>query len=96
MERVEDAIRRFSLEGEDSFETYACPLFEKEVGCLVHAVKPVPCVQHACYERAEEMPPDALADDTEIELDRLTRRTYGKSLPSYPIPVALKAVLNED
>ena len=95
IERVEESIETFGLVGSEN-KTYACPLFEQGIGCLVHAVKPVPCVQHACYERIEDVPPDSLVDETEIKLDDLTRRTYGRSLPSQPIPIALKIVLQKD
>ena len=89
IERIEESIERFGLGGGVAEKTYACPLFEKEVGCLVHEVKPVPCVQHACYEKQEDLPPDSLMEEAEMELDELTKRTYGKSLPSASIPVAI-------
>lgn len=94
--RIEEAIGRFRLGEGGPERTYACPLFEKEAGCLVHAVKPVPCVQHACYERKEDLPPNSLLEDAETKLDDLTAKTYGKSLLSHPIPVAIKMVLRED
>ena len=70
--------------------TYACPLFEKGVGCLVHdTAKPLPCIAHACYERKEDLPPDELLTEREIDIDKLNRRVYGATT-LLPIPVALQ------
>lgn len=95
--RIEEAIERFSLErdGENEARTYACPLFEPSVGCLVHEVKPVPCVQHACYERESDLPPETLREEAEMEIDGVARRTYGKSLPLLSIPVAIDELLKK-
>lgn len=96
VERVDEAIERFGLgdESDAVAMTYACPLFEPTVGCLVHEVKPVPCVQHACYEKKEDLPPDDLGEQAEIEMDEITRRTYGKSLPLKSIPIAIREILD--
>ena len=94
--RIGDTVARFGLDGETPESTYACPLFESSVGCIVHEVKPLPCVHHACYERPEDLPPDSLLDDAEEALDELTRRTYGRTLPADPIPVALLKLLEID
>jgi Fe-S-cluster containining protein len=90
--RIGETIEHFKLdEAIDTFAaTYACPLFEKGIGCLVHDVKPAACIAHACYERKEDLPPDQLLDDVEAEIERLNRRTYGASVPWLPIPVGLK------
>lgn len=71
-------------------ETYACPLYEKGIGCLVHAdAKPMPCIQHACYERKEDLPPDKMLDEAERGIDRLNTRVYGKAAVLRPLPVWL-------
>lgn len=96
VERVEESIERFGLGDGSTGKTYACPLFEKEVGCLVHDVKPIPCVQHACYEKKDDLPPDSLMEEAELQLDQLAERTYGTSLPSTPIPVAILSLITRD
>ena len=76
-------------------EFYSCPLFQTGVGCLVHdTAKPLPCIAHACYERKEDLPPDELLAEREVEIDKLNRRVYGKSEPFLPIPVALSRLLD--
>src|SRR5687768_13803030 len=58
-ERVEKTIEKYNLKpsGDTFLKTYACPLFEKEAGCLVHLTgKPAPCIQHACYENKKDLP----------------------------------------
>lgn len=92
-ERVSKTVARYQLEAEgDSYsKTYACPLFEAGTGCLVHSTaKPLPCVSHACYENAEDLPPDELLAEREREVDDLNRRVYGSSQLSLPLPVALE------
>ena len=43
--RVENSIKDYRLT-DSSNEKFACPLFEKGVGCLVHATaKPLPCIR---------------------------------------------------
>lgn len=72
-------------------EFYACPLYQSGVGCLVHdTAKPLPCIAHACYERQEDLPPDELLSDRELEIDQLNRRVYGRSEPLMPIHAALR------
>lgn len=89
-ERIETTIDQYGLEEtEESFsKTFACPLFEKGTGCLVHSAKPVPCIQHACYDRFEDLPPDLLQEEAERKIDLLNRRTYGTS-NWLPLPVWL-------
>src|SRR5262249_15728679 len=61
-----------AAEGLGSSDTFACPRYERGVGCLVHEeAKPLPCIQHACYRRREDLPPDALLDEAEAKVDRL-------------------------
>lgn len=92
--RIDETIERFNLSdsGETFLRTYSCPLFERGVGCLVHDVKPAACIAHACYEREEELPPDALLDEVELKIDRLNDLTFGSRHQWLPIPVALKSL----
>ena len=80
------------LEGiEPDAEFYACPLYQAGVGCQVHdTAKPLPCIAHACYERKEDLPPDELLSEREIEIDHLNRRVYARSEPMMPIYAALR------
>ena len=62
-ERSAETVEKYGLSTSgDTFEQkFACPLFEKGTGCLVHASgKPLPCIQHACYENESDLPPDEL------------------------------------
>ena len=91
--RTDDAIEKFGLdrEADAATRTFACPLFEKGVGCLVHSTaKPLPCIQHACYDREADMPPDQLLDNAEAAVDELNRRTYGSPQPFLSLPTAIK------
>jgi hypothetical protein len=91
-QRTAETIDKYALadEGSTFALTFACPLFEKNVGCLVHGqAKPLPCIQHACYENAADLPPDELLDQRELEVDLLNRRAYGTSQPRLPIPLAI-------
>lgn len=86
--RIDEAIERYDLAG--SGETYACPLFEKGTGCLIHGdAKPLACIAHACYEREEDLPPDELLAEREIEVDDLNEKVYGRS-QWLPLPVAIR------
>lgn len=83
------AQRIESLTAGEELTTYACPLFEKGIGCLVHeTAKPLPCIAHACYERKEDLPPDELLTEREIEIEKLNRRVYGTTT-LMPIPLAV-------
>jgi hypothetical protein len=89
--RIEETIEKYDLKPhDDTFEqTFACPLFEKNVGCMIHSVKPAPCIQHACYERQEDLPPDALQTKIESQIEKLNEQTY-KTFPQWlPLPVGL-------
>lgn len=71
-------------------EFFACPLYEKGIGCLVHKdAKPMPCIFHACYERREDLPPPDLLDNVELDVAGLNRNAYGSYEPVMPIPAAL-------
>ncbi|MBL8125069.1 MAG: hypothetical protein KIT61_00480 [Pyrinomonadaceae bacterium] len=92
-ERVENAIDRFDLTSthDSAAKTYACPLFENGIGCLIHdTAKPLPCIAHACYEKKEDLPPDELLAGRENEIDDLNKRVYGRSAPLLPLPVAIR------
>ena len=90
--RVERTIERFDL-ASDGKEFYACPLFEKGVGCLVHERgKPLPCISHACYENKEDLPPDHLVTEQECLVQELNERTYRTSATCLPLPVAISRI----
>jgi hypothetical protein len=91
-QKINDAITSFGLDDDgDSQKTFACPLYERQAGCLVHdGGKPLPCIHHACYERKEDLPPDEILDEAEITVERLNRRVYGRQLPLLPLPVAIR------
>ena len=98
-QRIADAIDLYGLidAGGRSEQTFACPLFEQGTGCLVHdSGKPVPCVMHACYEEAADLPPDSLQDEAELGIARLNDRVYGRQEQLLPIPVALRRWLSTD
>ncbi|MEK7724277.1 MAG: hypothetical protein AAB336_08030 [Acidobacteriota bacterium] len=90
-QRISETIEKYSLkDSSDTFsQTYACPLFEKGIGCLVHSVKPVPCIQHACYEFQADLPPDKLQEEAEQKIERLNEQTYGDS-KWLPLPIWMK------
>ncbi len=90
--RIAETIEKYDLtsDGETFAKTFACPLFEKNIGCLIHSVKPVPCIAHACYERKEDLPPDELQTKAEAHIERLNEQTY-KQFPRWlPLPVWLQ------
>lgn len=94
--RVENAIERYDLKslGDTFKKTFACPFFEKETGCLIHEVKPVPCIQHACYERKEDLPPDELQFETEEKIEKLNEQTYKTFANWLPLPVWISKLKN--
>lgn len=93
--RIAETVEKYNLTSEsDTFaKTFACPLFEKNVGCLIHAVKPIPCIAHACYERKEDLPPDALQTEAETKIERLNEQTYKKFPQWLPLPVYLLKII---
>lgn len=91
--RIDDVIKQYGLtaDGDTFAKTYACPLFEKGTGCLVHREgKPLPCIQHACYENRNDPPPDELLAEQEGRVTNLNRRTYGPEAIWRPLPLAIK------
>ncbi len=96
--RIEQTIEKYRLNSDgDTFQkTFACPLFEKEIGCTIHfAGKPAACIQHACYENKTDLPPDELQTDIETQIERLNERAY-KTFPKWlPLPVFLN-LINSD
>jgi hypothetical protein len=97
MERTTAVIEMYKLspEGDTYSRTFACPLFEKGVGCLVHETgKPVACTTHACYENAEDLPPNELQFAQEQLIDDLNSRTYGRPNPWLPLPLAIRKVMS--
>ncbi len=90
--RAAETVEKYNLKSTgDTFEqTFACPLFEKGVGCLVHFEgKPAPCISHACYENKEDLPPEYVQEEVENKIERLNKRTYGKPWTWLPLPVWL-------
>ena len=89
---AEETVEKYDLKtsGDTFAQTFACPLFEKGIGCLVHFEgKPAPCISHACYENEEDLPPEHFQEAIENKIERLNRRTYGKSGMRLPLPVWL-------
>ncbi len=94
-ERAAETIEKYDLKtfGDTFAQTFACPLFEKGVGCLVHFEgKPAPCISHACYENKEDLPPDELQHEVEDKIERLNKRTYGNAFSWLALPVWLGLV----
>ncbi len=91
-ERIDSTIETYKLDEaiDTSTATYACPLFEKGVGCLVHTTaKPLPCIAHACYSSPNDLPPDELLDEAESKVERLNERVYARSQPLVLLPIAI-------
>jgi hypothetical protein len=97
--RVEETIEKYDLtDAGDTFaQTFSCPLFVQKIGCLVHnkGEKPVPCIQHACYERETDLPPTCLQDNVEQKIERLNRETYSDAPRWLPLPIALNLLNTE-
>jgi hypothetical protein len=58
---------------------------------LIHEVKPIPCIQHACYERAEDLPPDELQTAAEKKVERLNEQTYKQFADWLPLPIQINS-----
>lgn len=93
--RASEAVRRYGLHpASDTFDqTYSCPLFQPGVGCLVHRrAKPAPCIQHACYENWEDLPPTSLQTRVEHRVEQLNTEVYGPKWAWLPTPLWLTLV----
>ena len=93
--RAVEAVKRYNLSaaGDTFKQTYSCPLYEPSVGCLVHArAKPAPCIQHACYENWEDLPPASLQARMEHRVEQLNEEVYGAEWDWLPVPVWLTLV----
>ena len=98
--RARLAVERYDLRafaaaaaGDTYAQTYSCPLFAPGAGCLVHArAKPAPCIQHACYDNWEEMPPVALQWRAERRVELLNEKVYGAAWAWLPTPLWLTLV----
>ena len=94
-QRANETVEKYDLKtsGDTFAQTFACPLFEKGIGCLVHSEsKPAPCISHACYETEVDLPPDNLQTEIENQIDRLNKRTYGSRQNYLPLPVWLDLI----
>jgi hypothetical protein len=95
--RISDTISRYNLnENGDTFkQTFACPLFEKNIGCLVHdEAKPIPCITHACYDRKEDLPPQFLQDRITQKVENLNEEVYDEKAKWLPLPLWLEKLTN--
>jgi len=93
--RAREAVRRYGLAaaGDTFARTYSCPLFIAGRGCLVHQrAKPAPCVQHACYDNWEDVPPASIQWREERRIERLNTEVYGAAWVWLPTPVWLTLV----
>jgi hypothetical protein len=93
--RARLAVERYGLRaaGDTFAQTYACPLYDAQAGCLVHRrAKPAPCIQHACYEDWQDLPPDNLQARTERRVEQLNRAAYGAAWAWLPTPLWLTLV----
>src|SRR4030095_2790329 len=96
--RVDETIARYELSsaGDTFSKTYACPLFEKGTGCLVHERgKPLPCIAHACYENKEDLPPAELTTEQEGLIENLNELVYRTPVAWSPLPVAIQRMKDE-
>jgi hypothetical protein len=93
--RARAAVARYNLvtSGDTFSQTYSCPLFQPGMGCLVHRrAKPAPCIQHACYENWEDLPPLSLEARVEHRVEQLNREVYGNAWAWLPTPLWLTLV----
>jgi hypothetical protein len=93
--RAREAVSRYGLTaaGDTFAQTYSCPLFVKDVGCLVHRrAKPAPCIQHACYDDWADVPPPVSQWREERRVEQLNTEVYGAAWAWLPLPVWLTLV----
>jgi hypothetical protein len=90
--RAHEAVKLYGLRaaGETFKQTFACPLYVPQAGCLVHKrAKPAPCIQHACYESWEDLPPASLETRVEHRIEQLNAAVYGRAWAWLPLPLWL-------
>lgn len=93
--RARQAVERYHLSpnGNTFAQTYSCPLYEPSVGCLVHRrAKPAPCIQHACYDSWQDLPPTTLQSRMEHRIEQLNRDVYGTEWEWLPVPLWLTLI----
>ena len=93
--RARAAVGLYNLRaaGDTYAQTFSCPLYVPRAGCLVHRrAKPAPCIQHACYDSWEDVPPVGLQWRTESRVERLNEQTYGAEWAWLPLPLWLTLV----
>lgn len=94
-DRARTAVKRYglSINGDTFAQTYSCPLYDRDAGCLVHRrAKPAPCIQHACYEDWQDLPPVRLQERTEHRVEQLNIAAYGRAWAWLPTPLWLTLV----
>lgn len=99
LQRARQAIQQYQLsETGDTFEkTYACPLYEKGIGCLAHwKAKPAPCIQHGCYERWQDIPETVTLYRVERHVRKLNEQVYQGPSEFMTIPVWLVKCAQEE
>lgn len=97
--RARETVEKYDLKtsGDTFAQTFACPLFEKNIGCLIHENgKPAPCISHACYEKKEHLPPEKFQAQTEQHIERLNKRTYGNAWAWLPLPIWLDLIDSDE
>jgi hypothetical protein len=90
--RARETVARYDLRpsGDTFAQTFACPLYEPRVGCLVHSrAKPAPCIQHACYDSWQDLPPVSLETRNEHRIEQLNTAVYGAAWAWLPTPLWL-------
>jgi len=93
--RARAAVARYGLTvaGDTFAQTYSCPLFVKDAGCLVHRrAKPAPCIHHACYDDWSDVPPADAQWREERRVEQLNAEVYGAAWAWLPLPVWLTLV----
>jgi Fe-S-cluster containining protein len=93
--RLNESLESLEEELEAESVFYSCPLFDREVGCSVHEVKPGACIHHACYENKSDLPPAMILDEYEEAVGLANKRVYGKHLVSLPIPIAIRELAED-
>jgi len=98
LRKAEVESARFDSKREtDTFHiTYSCPLYDPKAGCLVHrTAKPLPCINHACYEQKADLPPDEILEGALREVTALNSRVFGNAWGIQPIPLWISEMFTE-